>query len=62
MLETLLPVRRHLPAEDVTAAPVPGDTRTCCASEGGASHWSVETGYGLVRDAVPRSRPVTVWS
>ncbi|WP_204263319.1 DUF427 domain-containing protein [Geodermatophilus normandii] len=52
VFETLLPVRWYLPAEDVTAAPVPSDTRTWCAYEGEASYWSVETGDGLVRDAV----------
>jgi uncharacterized protein (DUF427 family) len=52
VFETLLPVRWYLPAEDVTAALVPSDTRTWCAYKGEASYWSVETGDGLVRDAV----------
>jgi uncharacterized protein (DUF427 family) len=52
VFETLLPPRWYLPAEDVTASLVPSETRTECAYKGEASYWSVQTGDGLLRDAV----------
>jgi uncharacterized protein (DUF427 family) len=52
VFETLLPVRYHLPAEDVRAPLRSSDTRTWCPYEGAASYWSVELAGRTVPDLV----------
>ncbi|MBA2529215.1 MAG: DUF427 domain-containing protein [Euzebyales bacterium] len=64
LLETGLPPRLYLPAEDARAGVlVPSDTHTTCPYKGLASYWSAQVDGTLVDDAAwgyPRPLPMAV--